>query len=164
MTVVVGVDGSARSRTALRLAAQEARWRRTPLVAVGAYELPLSTPAGGYPAAKLHTRAEERATTESELRDAVADELGNEAEQTEVRVSPGLAGHVIIEAARETQAELIVLASHAGKAVLPGTVSYYVLLKARCPVTVVPADGADVPNPPAAADADTAGQHEEGPA
>jgi len=40
--------------------------------------------------------------TESELRGTVADELGDEAEQAEVRISPGLAGHVIIEAARET--------------------------------------------------------------
>lgn len=164
MTVVVGVDGSARSRVALRLAAQEARWRQTSLIAVGAYELPLSTPAGGYPAAKLHTRAEERATAESEVRDTVTDELGGDAGQAEVRVSPGLAGHVIIETARETQAELIVLAAHAGKSVLPGTASHYVLLKAHCPVTIVPADGADVPNPPAAPGADTAVQHEGGPA
>jgi nucleotide-binding universal stress UspA family protein len=162
MTVVVGVDGSVRSRAALRLAAQEARWRQTSLVAVAAYELPLSTPVGGYPAAKLHTRAEERATAESELRYAVADELGDEAKQTEVRVSPGLAGHVIIETARETKADLVVLASHAGKSVLPGTISHYVLLKAPCPVMIVPADGADTADTPA--DAEAGRRQEEGPA
>ena len=41
MTVVVGVDGSPPSRTALRLAAQEARCRQVPLIAVSAYEPPL---------------------------------------------------------------------------------------------------------------------------
>jgi nucleotide-binding universal stress UspA family protein len=44
MTVVVGVDGSPPSRTALRLAAQEARCRQVPLIAVSAYEPPLGKP------------------------------------------------------------------------------------------------------------------------
>jgi nucleotide-binding universal stress UspA family protein len=44
---------------------------------------------------------------------------------------------VIIEAAREAQAELIVPAAHPGRSEVPGTVSQYVLLKARCPVTIV---------------------------
>ena len=46
MNVVVGVDGSPPSRTALRLAAQEARCRQVPLIAVSAYEPPLGKPAG----------------------------------------------------------------------------------------------------------------------
>jgi hypothetical protein len=48
MTVVVGVDGSPPSRTELRLAAQEARCRQVPLIAVSAYEPPLGKPAGGW--------------------------------------------------------------------------------------------------------------------
>jgi nucleotide-binding universal stress UspA family protein len=44
MTVVVGVDDSAASRAALRLAAQEASWRKAPLVAVSP-EQPLPFPA-----------------------------------------------------------------------------------------------------------------------
>ena len=39
MTVIAGVDGSEASKAALRLAAQEARWRQASLVAVSAYEL-----------------------------------------------------------------------------------------------------------------------------
>ncbi|HET6186066.1 MAG TPA: universal stress protein [Trebonia sp.] len=141
MTVVVGVDGSPRSRGALRLAAQEARWRQAPLVAVAAYEPPLGTPVGGYPAATMHTRSEERTTAESALRDTVSDELGEQAGQTGLHVSAGLIGHVIVEAARQTHAQLIVLASSAGKSVLPGTASQYVLLKAECPVMIVLGDG-----------------------
>jgi nucleotide-binding universal stress UspA family protein len=71
MTVVVGVDYSKGSRAALRLAAQEARWRQTPLVAVSAYEPPLGTAVGGYPAAAMHTEGEQKATAESELRATV---------------------------------------------------------------------------------------------
>jgi nucleotide-binding universal stress UspA family protein len=76
--------------------------------------------------------------SEAELRATVDHELRDEAGLAKVRVSAGLAGQVIIEAAREAHAELIVLAAHPGSSVVPGTVSQYVLLKARCPVTIVP--------------------------
>jgi len=142
MTVVVGVDNSAASRAALRLAAQEARWRRVPLVAVTAYEPPVG-PVGGYPIAARHTERERRATAEAALRATVDDELGDQAGQADLRISEGLAGRVIIEAAREAKAELIVLAARPGRTVVPGTVSQYVLLKARCPVAVVPAEDTD---------------------
>jgi nucleotide-binding universal stress UspA family protein len=142
MTVIVGIDNSEASKAALRLAAQEARWRQASLVAVSAYELPISPP-GGFPGSALHTQSEERATAEAELRAKVDHELGAEAGQASVRVSAGLAGRVIIEAAREAHAQLIVLATHPGKSVMPGTVSQYVLLKARCPVTLVPDETAD---------------------
>ena len=141
MTVVVGVDDSAASRAALRLAAQEARWRQAPLVAVSAYEPPLA-PVGGYPAAAKHTEGEQRADTEATLHAAVHDELGDQAAQTDLRISEGLAGRVIIETARQTHAQLVVLAARAGMPSVPGTVSQYVLLKARCPVTIVPSEGA----------------------
>ena len=140
MTVVVGVDGSETSKAALRLAAQEARCRGVSLVAVTAYEPPLGTPSGGFPAASMHTSEEERATAESELRDTVHRELGDQAGETDLRVSAGLAGRVIIDTARQTQARLIVLAASPGKSMLPGTVSQYVLLKAECPVLIVPGE------------------------
>ena len=142
MTVVVGVDNSAASRAALRLAAQEARWRQVPLVAVTAYEPPLG-PVGGYPIAAKHAEGEQRATAEAALRATVDDELGDQAGQADLRISEGLAGRVIIEAAREAKAELIVLAARPGRTAVPGTVSQYVLLKARCPVAVVPVEDTD---------------------
>lgn len=140
MTVVVGVDNSPASRAALELAAQEARWRQAPLVAVSAFEPPLGTAVGGYPAAAMHTEGERKATAESELRAAVDETLGGQGIQADLRVSAGLAGRVIIETARQTNAQLVVLAAHPARSVLPGTVSQYVLLKARCPVTIVPAE------------------------
>src|SRR6202046_5881645 len=91
MTVIVGVDSSEASKAALRLAAQEARWRQASLVAVSAYELPLG-PVGGFPGAALHTQGEEQATAEAELRATVDHELGDDAGQAKVRVSAGVAG------------------------------------------------------------------------
>jgi nucleotide-binding universal stress UspA family protein len=76
-------------------------------------------------------------------RATVDDELGDQASQADLRISAGLAGRVIIDAARQTHAELVVLAARPGKPAMPGTVSQYVLLKARCPVTIVPGEGAD---------------------
>ena len=142
MTVVVGVDNSEASKAALRLAAQEARWRQVPLIAVSAYEPPIG-PVGGFPGSAMHTEGEHRATAEAELRAAVDEELGDQAGQTQLRVSEGLAGRVIVETARQTHAQLVVLATRTGMAVMPGSVSQYVLLKSRCPVTIVPHDGKD---------------------
>jgi nucleotide-binding universal stress UspA family protein len=142
MTVVVGVDNSEGSKAALRLAAQEARWRQAPLVAVGVYEPPIG-PVGGYPAAAKHTEGEQRANAEAALRATVHHELGDQAGQTELRIAAGLAGRVIMEAARQTNAQLVVLAARAGKTVVPGTVSHHVLLKAHCPVTIVPIEDTD---------------------
>jgi nucleotide-binding universal stress UspA family protein len=138
VAVVVGVDGSASSRAALRQAAQEARWRQVPLVAVAAYEPPLPAPSGGYPVAAMHTDTENRAATESSLRDTLQDELGDQAGQVDMRVSSGLVGHIIVDAARETHAQLIVLAATPARSVVPGTVSHHVLTKTECPVMVVP--------------------------
>ena len=71
MTVIVGVDNSEASKAALRLAAQEARWRQASLVAVSAYELPIS-PLGGFPRLAGHTLAPTPATVHTiRTRDAL---------------------------------------------------------------------------------------------
>ncbi|HEX3965322.1 MAG TPA: universal stress protein [Trebonia sp.] len=62
---------------------------------------------------------------------------------TDLRVSAGLAGRVIIDTARQTHAPLVVVAARPGMPTMPGTVSQYVLLKALCPVTIVPGEGRD---------------------
>ena len=142
MTVVVGVDNSAASRAALRLAAQEARWRQVPLVAVTAYEPPLG-PVGGYPIAAKHTEGEQRATAEAALRATVDDELGDQAGQADLRISEGLAGRVIIEAAREAKAELIVLAARPGRPWCPERSASMSCSRPGAQVTVVPVEDTD---------------------
>jgi len=138
-TVVVSVEGTAGSRTAIRLAAREARFREASLIAVMAY---VSNPALGAPAARpvatLHTADEQRIVAESALYDAVLDALGDQADQVDQRTIPGQAGRNVVEVARQADAELIVLASRDGAAALLGTVSKYVLRQAPCPVLIVP--------------------------
>ena len=68
VTIVVGVDGSAASRVALRQAAQEARWRNASLVAVAAYEVPLGVPP--WRLSRCHPAHRERKP--GERRDGVA--------------------------------------------------------------------------------------------
>ncbi len=94
------------------------------------------------PSAAMHTTGEQKAVTESALRDTVTTELDEQAANTDLRVSEGLASRVIIETAIQTSAQLIVLASSAGKWMLPGTASQYVLFKAWCPAMLVPAHDA----------------------
>jgi len=140
MSVVVGVDGTDASRAAIRVAAQEARYRQAPLIAVMAYsgEHALAAPPG-QPIATLGTGSAERSIAESNLRNLITDTLGTQADHVELRVVAGIAGRQIVEAAREAGAQLIVLATRGSISMLLGTVSQYVLRKAPCPVLVVPA-------------------------
>lgn len=142
--VVVGVDGSDYSRAAIVVAAREARYRDAPLIAVQAYsgERALAGPTA-QPVATLRSPAEdERAHTESNLRDMVRDTLGELADGVEVRAVLGLAGRRIVEIAHKVNAQLIVLATRGSTSLLIGTVGQYVLRKAPCPVLVVPAGSA----------------------
>lgn len=142
MTVVVGVDGSPSSYPAIRLAFQEARYRGTTLVAVMAYggEAALgATPIR--PAATLNP-AEQRERTESTLDQVVRDALAEEAADVEKRVVQGGPGHGLVEAARQTHAQMVVLSARTDGAVsrLLGPVSQHVLRNAPCPVLVVPSE------------------------
>jgi nucleotide-binding universal stress UspA family protein len=138
-TVVVGVEGSGSSRTAIRLAAEEARYRGAELIAVMAYsgERALGAPAVR-PVATLRTADDERMMAEAALRDAVFDALGDQAERVQLRTVLGLAGRKLIETAQRVNAQLIVLVGRGSASMLLGTVSQYVLRRAPCPVLVVP--------------------------
>jgi nucleotide-binding universal stress UspA family protein len=138
-TIVVGVEGTGRSRTTIQMAAQEARCRDATLIAVMAYssERSLGAPAER-PVATLHTASGERLAAETALRDAVTAALGDEADRVELRTALGLAGRNLVDTARKVNAQLIVLAGRGSTSMLLGTVSQYVLRRAPCPVLVVP--------------------------
>jgi nucleotide-binding universal stress UspA family protein len=140
MTVVVGVDGASNSSVAIRLAQQEAAYRRTGLTAVMAYisDSALGTPAGR-PLATPSAPDQKRRAMESELRQAVTEALGRD-DDVEMRVVAGPPGRMLVQEARVLNADLLVLATrreHAPSRLL-GPVSQYVLRNAPCPVLVVP--------------------------
>mgnify|MGYP001388252527 CR=1 FL=1 len=138
MTVLVGVKRSADCRAAIRLAAQEARYRDTSLIAVMAYPAERGWSPAVKPVATSLTRAEDRAVAEDLLREAVRDALGDEAARVEHRVVADLAGRALVHAAQTVKAQLVVLAARRGIPGVLGTVSQYVLRNAPCPVLTVP--------------------------
>lgn len=137
--VVVAVGGSGSGRAAIQLAATEAGYRQAPLIAVTAYHAasPLGAPVGR-PVAGMRSPADEHTVAESMLGDKVVDALGDLADEAELRALPGLPGRKLVETARATNAQMIVLASGLSGSVLAGAVSQYVLRNAPCPVLVVP--------------------------
>jgi nucleotide-binding universal stress UspA family protein len=140
MTVVVGVKRSSDSRAAIRLAAQEALYRDTTLIAVMAYPAERGWSPAVKPGATSLTRADDRAVAEDLLREAVSDALGDAAERVEYRVVAvaDLAGRALVRVAQTEDAQLLVLAARRGIARVLGTVSQYVLRNAPCPVLTVP--------------------------
>ena len=79
MTVLVGVKRSPDSCAAIRLAAQEARYRDATLIAVMAYPAERGWSPAVKPGAQRLTRTDDRAVAEDLLREAVSDALGDAA-------------------------------------------------------------------------------------
>lgn len=143
--IVVGVDGSETSQAALRWAAEEARLRVAPLVAVHAWSfIPpqpigdpgmLAVPAGDL-AGQLGAESEiARDVLAEAIADALTAEPGVEVEQ---RLAEGDPGDALVAASEG--AELVVVGSHGRtglKAALLGSVSRHVVSHAACPVVVV---------------------------
>jgi nucleotide-binding universal stress UspA family protein len=145
--IVVGVDGSDAAQEALRWAADEAKLRFAPLVAVSAWSFVpvqpigdpgmLALPAGDL-AGQLGAESDAaRMALESAVSDALGREPGMEVEQ---KLVEGDAGDVLV--AESESAELLVVGSHGRsgiKAALLGSVSRHVVSHAACPVVVVKA-------------------------
>ena len=143
MTVLVGVKRSSDSRAAIRLAAQEARYRNSTLIAVMAYPAERGWSPAVKPGAERLTRADDQAVAEGLLREAVSDALGDAADRVEHRLVADLPGRALVHAAQTVNAQLIVLAARHGITRVLGTVSQYVLHNAPCPVLSVPDADAD---------------------
>jgi nucleotide-binding universal stress UspA family protein len=135
--IVVGIDGSAGSRAALRFAAQEAGLRRTDLTVVSVWQVP----AGVYLQPTyveldldvLQGAAKDVAEQE------VVDVMGAErAKGVEVLMREGNPAQALVEASHD--AEMLVVGSrgHGGFAgLLLGSVSQQCAAHASCPVVVV---------------------------
>jgi nucleotide-binding universal stress UspA family protein len=138
MTVLVGVNRAPDSRAAIRLAAREALYRDTTLIAVTAYPGERGWSPAVRPGSQRLTSADDRAVADSLLREAVSDALGHAADRVEHRVVADQPGRALVRVAQAVNAQLIVLAARHGIARVLGPVSQYVLRNAPCPVLTVP--------------------------
>ncbi|MFY9928286.1 MAG: universal stress protein [Streptosporangiaceae bacterium] len=139
--IIVGVHGSVRSLQALRFAADEARHRAVPLVAVIAW-----VPPGGDMAERRlsspHLRKIWRDAAWQQLWGAFDAGLGGVPEDLSVQpqVARGETGPVLVDLASEPGDLLIIgtgRRASLGRA-LRRSVSRYCLAHARCPVLAVP--------------------------
>ncbi len=137
-TIVVGVDGSAASRRALRWAAEEARLRGAELQAVMAWEYEIF---GALPGDAIALPEEDKGPKMQEhLEGIVRSELGDDTDGVEVRPVYGSPSEALIEAS--ASADLIVVGSRGMggfKRLLLGSVSSQVVHHAHVPVVVIPA-------------------------
>jgi nucleotide-binding universal stress UspA family protein len=137
--IIVGVDGSEGSRTALRWAARTAAAKGVGLRAVGAWQYPAraAIPAGS---PKLRGPDEMDEGTCDDLRALVREELGAGADQVEVEAGRGPAAPVLLGAAARAEADMLVLGARglggfAG--LLLGSVSQECVEHSPCPVVVL---------------------------
>jgi nucleotide-binding universal stress UspA family protein len=137
-TIVVGVDGSAGSRKALKWAAAEAAEHGADLAVVNVWEHTLLPPAGSVSVSE-HYVPEPSQATAGELLQVIKEELG---EDPPVLVRPnvkqGRPAKVLID--ESANADLLVVGKrgHGGFAGLVlGSVSQHVAAYGKCPVVVV---------------------------
>ncbi len=147
--IVVGVDGSEHARRTLQWAVDEARLRKSVVIAVHAHSIPTlyatSEPILGGPPSlpdpELAKRLEEAA--ERMLADEI-DQVDSDDVTIEARVVTGSAPDALLRAARE--GDLLVVGSRGlggFKGLLLGSVSQQVVHHAPCPVVIVPLDERD---------------------
>lgn len=139
--IVVGVDGSAGSREALRWAFAEAKLRDAPLEAVTVWQYPItsSLPTFGV----MNTPDDFAADAKNTLLAVLAEEGITAAAPIRVstRIAEGNAARALLDAAEE--ADLLVVGSrgHGGfTGVLVGSVSQQCVHHSKCPVVIVRSD------------------------
>jgi nucleotide-binding universal stress UspA family protein len=137
--IVVGVDGSECSRSALRFALEEARVRKAKLRIVVAWHVPLTAYGAGWAPPPPHL-AEDAETAAKEVLDEALEEATTAAKGVEIEtlVREGQPANVLVEEA--AKAEMLVVGSrgHGGfHDLLLGSTSQQCAHHARCPVTIV---------------------------
>jgi len=145
-SIICGVDGSADSRAALRVAAGLAERLGTRLLAVHVVQPQYSSPmgvGGGAVPLLASQRGIDMETAERLLEETVAGAGLSELERarTEQRVTAGFPAERLADLADEEPAELIVVGSRgrgAFKSAFLGSVSSDLIGIARAPVVVVP--------------------------
>jgi nucleotide-binding universal stress UspA family protein len=137
-TIVVGVDGSPDSRTALKWAAAEAADHRAELIVLTVWERTLLPPmgSGGVPQSPVPDPSHRAA---DDLVKVIKDELGeNPPVLVQPRAKQGNPSKVLIEESADADMLVVGTRGHGGfKGLVLGSVSQHVAAYAKCPVAVV---------------------------
>ena len=137
-TILVGVDGSPGSRTALTWAAAEAADHGADLVVLTVWERTLLPPMGSGEVPE-HPLPDPSHTATEDLIKVIREELGDDPPVlVQPRVKQGNAAKVLIE--ESADADLLVVGSrgHGGfRGLVLGSVSQHAAAYAKCPVAVI---------------------------
>jgi nucleotide-binding universal stress UspA family protein len=139
--IVVGVDGSAGSKRALQWAVDEAQLRGAVVDAVQAWTFPYYGEVAAMAAVSIDGTELERAAVAS--LSAVVDAVAPDRVPVEQRVQRGDPASVLLRAAEEAGADLLVVGSRGRggfAGLLLGSVSQQCVHHATCPVVVVRED------------------------
>jgi nucleotide-binding universal stress UspA family protein len=137
-TIVVGVDGSPHSRTALRWAAAEALDHGAGLVVLNVWEHTLLPPSGSVSVSERYVPDPSQRTGD-DLVQVIKEELGEDPPvAVEPRIKQGNPAKVLIDQSADADLLVVGTRGHGGfRGLVLGSVSQHVAGYATCPVTVV---------------------------
>ena len=137
-TIVVGVDGSPNSRTALTWAAAEAADHGADLFVINVWEHTLLPPAGSVSVSERYVADPSQRTAE-DLVNVIKEELGeNPPVLVQPQVKQGNPAKVLIDQSENADLLVVGTRGHGGfRGLVLGSVSQHVAAYANCPVTVV---------------------------
>lgn len=137
--IVVGVDGSECSRSALKFALEEARVRQAKLRIVVVWHVPLAAYGGGWAPPPPNLAEDVEAAAKEVLEEALGlAKAESSSVEIESVVREGQSAQVLLEEAKE--AELLVIGSRGRggfRELMLGSVSQQCAHHARCPVVIV---------------------------
>ena len=136
--IVVGVDGSPSSRTALTWAAAEAADHGADLVVLNVWEHTLPPPTGSVSVSERYVPDDSQRTAE-DLVELIKEVLGEDPDVlVQPRVKQGNPAKVLIEESNDADLLVVGTRGHGGfRGLVLGSVSQHVAGYAKCPVAVV---------------------------
>ena len=138
--IVVGVDGSEPSAAALAWAIEMARGMHAEITAVFGFDIPMDFSLGFAPVSSAQFEPELRTTLKGLLENEWTAPLQQSGLTHQVLMRDGRPASVIIEAADEVEADIVVVGRRGRGGVaelLLGSVSHEVALHGRCPVLLI---------------------------
>jgi nucleotide-binding universal stress UspA family protein len=137
-TIVVGVDGSPQSRTALKWAAAEALDHEADLVVLNVWEHTMLPPSGSVSVSERYVPDPSQRTAE-DLVEVIKEELGEDPPVVvEPRVKQGNPAKVLIDQSADADLLVVGTRGHGGfRGLVLGSVSQHVAAYATCSVAVV---------------------------